>query len=355
MTLKKLFVANSLVLSALMLFTLIFSQSASAVTSAPVYRFRNESLGGSAHFYTINEEQKKTVIENSKQGGIWEGTFVEEGKAFGAEKVKDGQCQVGEPVYRFRNEIFGSAHFYTISTEQYNEVKTKSQIGGDWEGIFVDEGIAFCAFSGQAIGTSPVYKFRNDSLGGSVHFYTINQAQYNTVLQNSKSGGIWDGIFVYEEIAFYAYPLENTKQTSYKTYEDNYELSLKYDSSKLTLNELETGATDDNCAIPGHTGNVIFQEGVYIGYSTCGIGFGSGPENLFEKVEEYTAYTKSGQELNFRTLKVENGQYTSSATWSQTKDNGYLDYIVISFTVDTADYTEIKGAVKEMVSYISWI
>ena len=175
-------------------------------TTKPVYRFRNEALGGSAHFYTISVDQKDTVIAKSSPGGVWEGVFTYEGIAFYAFEYENDSCVAGSEVYRFRNDKLGSAHFYTIEESQKEEVEEKSAEGGVWEGVFVYEGVAFCAQENQVTSTSPVYRFRNEALGGSVHFYTISEEQKNTVESNSAPGGIWDGIFAYEQIAFYAYP-----------------------------------------------------------------------------------------------------------------------------------------------------
>ena len=50
----------------------------------------------------------------------------------------------------------------------------------------------------QQPGMLPVYRFFNNNAGG--HFYTINEAEKNTVIQNYN----W---FRYEGMSFYAYPL----------------------------------------------------------------------------------------------------------------------------------------------------
>ena len=60
------------------------------------------------------------------------------------------------------------------------------------------EGIGFYAYPVQQPGTLPVYRFFNNNAGG--HFYTIGEAEKNTVIQNYD----W---FRYEGIGFYAYPV----------------------------------------------------------------------------------------------------------------------------------------------------
>ena len=147
------------------------------LTSMPVYRFFNNRAGG--HFYTIDEAEKNTVIQNYN----W---FRYEGIGFGASTVP----QPGTlPVYRFFNNNAGG-HFYTINEAEKNTVIQSY----NW---FRYEGIGFYASPVQQPGTYPVYRFFNNNAGG--HFYTMNEAEKNTVIQNYN----W---FRYEGIGFYAYP-----------------------------------------------------------------------------------------------------------------------------------------------------
>lgn len=169
----------------------------------PVYRFLNK-IYGSAHFYTSNENQYNVLME---KGGIWEKAFSYEKIAFYVYNPTENVCKTGEPVYRFRNDALGgSVHFYTIKTSEVNTLITNIAPGGKWEGIFANEGIAYCAFSNLVDNTVPIYRFRNEALGGSAHFYTSNTNEYSKVVNNSKPGGIWEGVFVAEGIAYYAYP-----------------------------------------------------------------------------------------------------------------------------------------------------
>ena len=81
-------------------------------------------------------------------------------------------------------------HFYTINETEKNTVIQNY----DW---FRYEGTGFYAAPVAQPGTLPVYRFFNNNAGG--HFYTINEAEKNTVIQNYP----W---FRYEGIGFYAYP-----------------------------------------------------------------------------------------------------------------------------------------------------
>ena len=145
--------------------------------SCPVYRFFNTIAGG--HFYTIDEEEKNTVIQNYK----W---FRYEGIGFLASRTE----QPGTlPVYRFFNTIAGG-HFYTIDEAEKDTVIQNYL----W---FRPEGIGFYAYPDQQPGTLPVYRFFNTIAGG--HFYTIDEAEKDTVIQNYN----W---FRFEGVGFYASP-----------------------------------------------------------------------------------------------------------------------------------------------------
>ncbi|MDQ6985408.1 MAG: PKD domain-containing protein [Candidatus Dojkabacteria bacterium] len=48
-----------------------------------------------------------------------------------------------------------------------------------------------------------VFRFRNNDLGGSAHFYVTGTQNRDIVVLRSQSGGIWDGVFTYETVAFY--------------------------------------------------------------------------------------------------------------------------------------------------------
>lgn len=240
----------------ILLFSLMLAPIATATTSSPVYRFRNDSLGGSAHFYTIEIQEVDTLLKNIQPDGIWPRAFKLEGIAFEAVAVNGVTCSTGEPVYRFRNERYGSAHFYTIDKGQYNQVKNNSAQGGIWEGVFVDEGIAFCAFTNPTPETSPVHRFRNDSLGGSVHFYTIDTEQYNTVLQHIQPGKIWEGVFAYEGIAFYAYEVsDENKLTTFSAFEDFLESELQKISDRWTF---EPVSCTDNAMAPSCSKRITY-------------------------------------------------------------------------------------------------
>ena len=154
-----------------------FTGTMTPIVLLPVYRFFNMNAGG--HFYTIDENEKNTVIQNYK----W---FRPEGIGFLASPI---ELPGTLPVYRFFNTIAGG-HFYTIDENEKNTVIQNYK----W---FRPEGIGFYASPTEQPGTLPVYRFFNTIAGG--HFYTIDEAEKNTVIQNYK----W---FRPEGIGFYAYP-----------------------------------------------------------------------------------------------------------------------------------------------------
>ena len=108
-----------------------------------------------------------------------------------ATSTATGTCLVTTlPVYRFFNNNAGG-HFYTIDEAEKNIVIQNY----NW---FRYEGIGFYASPAAQPGMLPVYRFFNNNAGG--HFYTIDEAEKNAVIQNYN----W---FRYEGIGFYASPV----------------------------------------------------------------------------------------------------------------------------------------------------
>ena len=95
------------------------------------------------------------------------------------------------PVYRFFNMNAGG-HFYTLDAAERDTVIQNYK----W---FRDEGVGFYAYLVEQPDTLPVYRFFHNNAGG--HFYTISEEEKNTVLQNYK----W---FRFEGLGFYAYPVQ---------------------------------------------------------------------------------------------------------------------------------------------------
>ena len=102
-----------------------------------------------------------------------------------------GACCDTAPVYRFFNTNTGG-HFFTISEAEKNTVIQNYP----W---FRFEQTGFYAFAVQAPGSLPVYRFFNTNTGG--HFFTISEAEKNTVIQNYPS-------FRFEQTGFYAFAIQ---------------------------------------------------------------------------------------------------------------------------------------------------
>jgi hypothetical protein len=98
-----------------------------------------------------------------------------------------------QPVYRFFNTI-AEGHFFTMDEAERNTViQNYAQ--------FRYEGAGFNALPTKPSGSLPVYRFFNTIAGG--HFFTMDEAEKNTVIQNYPH-------FRPEGIGFYAFP---TKQS----------------------------------------------------------------------------------------------------------------------------------------------
>jgi len=150
------------------------------VSLTAVYRFW--SPVNSVHFYTISEDEKNMVIAN------WQHVWTYEGVAYHTAATANATGLV--PVYRFWS---GHSHFYTISEDE------KNMLIRDYPGVWTFEGIAFYAYpeGQQPAGSKPIYRFWNGAT--SCHFYTISEAERETVERD------FSFIWTLEGIAFYAY------------------------------------------------------------------------------------------------------------------------------------------------------
>jgi hypothetical protein len=151
-------------------------------TPVPVHRFWSPVL--SSHFYTIKEGEKQKIIDNYPTVWTYEGVAY---RALAEEGTPDTL-----PVYRFWSPVL-NGHFYTISEAE------KAKIVAQYPDVWTFEGIAFYAFppGQQPEGTHPVYRFWSDVL--SHHFYTIDEAEKQLVIDT------YPDVWTYEGVAWYAY------------------------------------------------------------------------------------------------------------------------------------------------------
>ena len=175
--------------------------------SSPVYRFVNPTTN--KHFYTISEDEKNLLVNNTQWG------FQSEGVAFYA---YSSQINGASPIYRLYDSLTND-HFYTISEDEKNKISVtpvyrfynaktgdhfytisedeKTILVKNTQGNYLPEGVAFYANNTQASGSVPVYRLYNSTTGD--HFYTISEDEKNALANNSQSG------YASEGVAFYAY------------------------------------------------------------------------------------------------------------------------------------------------------
>jgi hypothetical protein len=147
----------------------------------PVYRFWSKK--NSAHFYTIDEDEKDYVIANySDYEWLYEDV---------AWYVYPTPTALN-PVYRFYSKK-NRSHFYTISTSEKNNL-----ILNNAPEAWKYESVGWFAYTYGQGNTLPVYRFWSKK--NTAHFYTISEAEKNTVIDKYT-----DDEWKYEGTAFYAY------------------------------------------------------------------------------------------------------------------------------------------------------
>ncbi len=140
-------------------------------------------------------------------------------------------------VYRFWSPSF-ERHFYTISEAEKESLLTRSQ------DVWVYEGVAYHAFSEASNpDIRPVYRFWSSLI--SSHFYTISETEKDWLI--AECGYAW----TFEGVAFYAYPTDRhpaetrpvyrfwspTKSTHFYTISEAERSNLQANSSNLWVEE----------------------------------------------------------------------------------------------------------------------
>jgi hypothetical protein len=138
----------------------------------PVYRFYNPVSKG--HFFTASTSERDTLINNPSWG------YVYEGSPFKVSTTSDDSLL---PVYRFYNPTSGG-HFFTTNEAEKNTVLNNPQ--------YNFEGIGFYTYGANAQMGSDVYRFYNSQSQG--HFFTASEAEKNTVLNNPQWGYSFEGV-----------------------------------------------------------------------------------------------------------------------------------------------------------------
>jgi len=147
----------------------------------PVFRFYSKNYRG--HFYTIDEEEMRTVRDTNPN-------WKYEGVAYYAAKT---QLAGMVPLHRFYSKNY-RGHFYTIDEE---EMRTVRDTNPNWK----YEGIAFFVYpygDSDPNGTAtPVFRFWSKAYRH--HFYTISETEMKTIRDTNPN---WQ----YENVAFWTQP-----------------------------------------------------------------------------------------------------------------------------------------------------
>lgn len=149
----------------------------------PVYRLW--STAQSVHRYTTSEDERDRFLADPTE------TWIDEGTAW---QVLTTPATTGcLPVYRFESNV-RDAEFYTISEAERRMLTDKYAYAWTYTGV------AFYAYPQDAppADTTPVYRFWSGQLGH--HFYTISQAERDSLIAN------YSYTWLYEGVAWYAYP-----------------------------------------------------------------------------------------------------------------------------------------------------
>ncbi len=133
-----------------------------------------------------------SVAERDKLINRFANVWTYEGPVYYA--FARGQEPAGTtPVYRFWSDRLGG-HFYTTNAAERDKLIT--QFAGTW----TYEGPVFSVYAGgqQPVGTSPVFRFWSNT--HSHHFYTISPGERDKLIYYFSS------VWTYELIAWYTYP-----------------------------------------------------------------------------------------------------------------------------------------------------
>ncbi|MTF37636.1 choice-of-anchor I domain-containing protein [Cyanobacterium aponinum] len=136
-----------------------------------IYRFRT---GEGTYIYVENEERQRIL-----QGGF---NFVEEGEAFRV-ALEDGENL--EPIYRFRNNDLGGAYLYVGEAERQSIRQNFTN--------FIEEGLAFYTYGADAEQADDIFRFQTQPGG----YIFVGDAERQSIVNS-------DFNFAQEGIAFEA-------------------------------------------------------------------------------------------------------------------------------------------------------
>jgi hypothetical protein len=153
--------------------------------SQRVFRFWSPVL--SRHFYTVSDLERRRLIRD--YGDVW---VYEEGAGF--ETFVDDSNPDTRPVHRFWAPEHGT-YFYTIDEQE------KNRLIDEHSDVWVYEGVVFYAHPEglQPSLAKPVFRFWSPL--AATHFYTIDEAERDKLIDEFPYA------WIYEGIAWYSYEL----------------------------------------------------------------------------------------------------------------------------------------------------
>jgi hypothetical protein len=158
-------------------------------TVYPVYRFYSPGL--LKHFFTVDENEKESLIANAAD--VWQleiapySVFLPQQYNAATQDQKNTLIAV--------NRFYSAAlqtHLYTI-----DENETAHLIANAAD-VWQSEGPVFYVPIGNPAGTIPVYRFYSDGL--KVHLFTVDENEMNHLIDTA--GDVWN----FEGVAYHAYP-----------------------------------------------------------------------------------------------------------------------------------------------------
>lgn len=149
----------------------------------PVYRFWSPI--NKAHYYTISETEKTTLINEHRKEWTFQGTAF---RAF--PDASDPNCL---PVHRFWSDETLS-HFYTLRPKEVTKLREQ------YADVWTYQGVAFYAYpvGKQPPWACPVYRFWSQSAGA--HYFTTSESEAE------KLRALPDNVWYDEGIGWYAVP-----------------------------------------------------------------------------------------------------------------------------------------------------
>ena len=158
-------------------------------TFYPVYRFFSPVL--LKHLYTIDENEKATLIANSSDVWQFEGAAYYGFLPQQYDAASDAEKSTLMAVHRFYSESLHT-HLYTIDENE------KAHLIANAADVWRYEGPAFYVPASSQAGMVPVYRFYSEAL--LVHLFTVDENEKNHLIDNASD--VWR----FEGIAYYAYP-----------------------------------------------------------------------------------------------------------------------------------------------------